>query len=177
MKFQTILLHDFYNTFFRKPQCWGQFCNYGNQIGQQIGGGYGGFGWGWGRKKRSAQFNNWGSQIGQQIGGGYGGYGYYGLGGFGGYGGGQFNNYGSQIGQQIGRRKKREAEPQMTMSMNTWPYAGLWNYASPWYWPYVQSGYSMNMGGFGGITTMNTGVPGGMTMNLGGPGGITMFGR
>ena len=36
---------------------------------------------------------------------------------------------------------------------------------------------SVNMGGFGGITTMNTGVPGGMTMNLGGPGGITMFGR
>ena len=107
------------------------------------------------------------------MGGGFG----RGWGNYRGYGGGQFNNYGSQIGQQIGRRKKREAEPQMTMSMNTWPYAGLWNYALPWYWPYVQSGYSMNMGGSRGITTMNTGVPGGMTMNLGGPGGITMFGR
>ena len=100
------------------------------------------------------------------MGGGFG----RGSGNYRGYGGGQFNNYGSQIGQQFGRRKKREAEPQMPMSMNTWPYAGLWNYASPWYWPYVQSGYSMNMGGFGGF-------PGGMTMNLGGPGGITMFGR
>ena len=105
MKFQTILLHDFYNTFFRKPQCWGQFCNYGNQIGQQIGYGYGGIGWGWGRKKRSAQFNNWGSQIGQQISGGYGG-GWGGFGGYRGYGGGQFNNWGSQIGQQIGRKKR-----------------------------------------------------------------------
>ena len=148
-----------------------QFNNYGSQIGQQIGGGFGGGFGGFGggqfnnaKVKHEPSMGNWGG-----MGSGF-------MNGWRGFGGSKFNNVGSQIGQQSGR-KKRKAEPQMVMSMNTWPYTGLWNYASPWYWPYVQSGYLMNMGGSGGITTMNTGVPGGMTMNLGGPGGITMFGR